>query len=64
MAERFASVSEDELRDKMYNKTIIEIGFRMILTIRLRARVVYEQKVNSAAPSSLTIAGRKRGRVV
>ena len=29
MAERFASVSEDELW-KMYNKTIIEFGFRMI----------------------------------
>ena len=30
MAERFASVSEDELCRKMYNKTIIEFGFRMI----------------------------------
>ena len=30
MAERFASVSEDELCEKMYNKTIIEFGFRMI----------------------------------
>ena len=27
MAERFASVSEDELCEKMYNKTIIEFGF-------------------------------------
>ena len=30
MAERFASVSEDELYVYMYNKTIIEFGFRMI----------------------------------
>ena len=30
MAERLASVSEDELCPKMYNKTIIEFGFCMI----------------------------------
>ena len=30
MAEHFASVSEDELCQKMYNKTIIEFGFCMI----------------------------------
>ena len=30
MAERFASVSEDELCEKCINKTIIEFGFRMI----------------------------------
>ena len=30
MAERFASVSEDELYVQMYNKTIIEFSFRMI----------------------------------
>ena len=30
MAERFASGSEDELCEKMSNKTIIEFGFRMI----------------------------------
>ena len=30
MAERFASVSEDELCDKRENKTIIDFGFRMI----------------------------------
>ena len=29
-AECFASVSENELCEKMYNKTIIEFGFRMI----------------------------------
>ena len=30
MAERFASVSEDELCEKCIIKTIIEFGFRMI----------------------------------
>ena len=30
MTERFASVSEDEFCEKMYNNTIIEFGFCMI----------------------------------
>ena len=30
MGERFASVSEDELREKYNNETITELGFRMI----------------------------------
>ena len=44
MAEHFASVSEDELCEKMYNKTIIEFGFRMIsLIIKTSLLIIHAQ---------------------
>ena len=47
MAERFASVSEDELCEKMSNKTIIEFGFRMIsLIIKTSVLIIHDIMLN------------------
>ena len=52
MAERFASVSEDELCEKMYNKTIIEFGFRMISWIIKTSCLSYMPQLSASADNT------------
>ena len=51
MAERFASVSEDEL-SKMYNKTITEFGFRMISRIIKTSCLCYLPQPSASADNT------------
>ena len=51
MAERFTSVSEDELW-KMYNKTIIEFGFRMISWIMKTSCLCYLPQPSALADNT------------
>ena len=52
MAERFASVSEHELCEKMYNKTIIELGFRMISQIIKTSCLCYLPQPSGSADNA------------
>ena len=52
MAERFASVSEDELYVSMYNKTIIEFGFRMISWIIKTSCLCYLPQPSASADNT------------
>ena len=52
MAERFASVSEDELCAKVYNKTIIEFGFRMISRIIKTSCLCYLRQPSASADNT------------
>ena len=55
MAERFASVSEDELlymKNVLYNKTIIEFGFRMISSILKTSCLCYLPQPSASADNT------------
>ena len=52
MAERFASVSEDELCEKCIMKTIIEFGFRMISRIIKTSCLCYLPQPSASADNT------------
>jgi len=52
MPERFASVSEYELCEKMYDKTINEFGFRMISLIIKTSCLCYLPQPSASADNT------------